>query len=814
MSHDHGAKDFRFGRFLLRPHERQLLDEGRRVALEPRAFDLLTTLVERAGQLVTKDELLASVWPGRVVEDGNLHVHVSSLRKVLGKDAVATVARHGYRFTGMVEVVGAQLVRPPVHASNLPQPLGSFIGREDDLLRLVPRLEQDRLVTLTGIGGCGKTRLAIKLAERVVASFPDGVCFVDLAQVAEPESVARAVASVLDVREESDRPMAETLTRHCFGRRMLIVLDNCEHLVAACASLVEDLLTAVCTLCVLATSRERLGVAGEWVVPVRALTIPPSGVELDAVALAEYESVRLFVERARQVAPEFVLGAGNTADVVKICRRLDGIPLALELAAALVKLLTVEQICARLDDRFRLLTGGSRTVARHQTLLATLTSSYASLTPDEQACFDRLSVFAGGWTLEAATALAGEADEIDMLNRLGALVDKSLVHVDRTVAGGPRYGMLETVREFAGENLEASGASEQTRERHLDHFAEFARNAQSHLFGDAMRQWLALLDADLPNLLAAHAWCDQASDGVHRGLELATNLRTYWLARGLFAFGQRVYEEALARKGGNPRAMQRGKALYALGQHHYVRGRLRDALAPTQEALSIAREHGDDEWVVYCLDRICLASSWLGDTVLAGECCAEELIVARRTGKPRLEGFALTAKGAICRAQGHFEAAAQAFEQALTVFDSGQDLHNRYNALVDVARASIALGARDRARETLAAAIRLVGDMGTTYRGHFALEAAARLAAACEDWRLAARLQGASDAVVDRMGGTRTWFDDPILAALHDRPVAMLEPGVYADAYDGGRGLALEAAFVEAAAWFEQAEVWDRPLRR
>ena len=809
MNRDPGARDFRFGSFLLRPRERQLLDDGRLVPLEPRAFDLLTTLVERAGELVTKDELLERIWPGRVVEDGNLHVHVSSLRKALGKNAIATVAGHGYRFTTMVDDVPAQDAFPGGHAHKLPQPLGSFVGREDDLLYLAGEFERARLITLSGIGGCGKTRLAIKLAERVAPSFPDGVFFVDLVPMAEPEHVARAVATALDVREEPDRPIAETLTRHCAGRRMLLVLDNCEHLVDACAMLAERLLSAASALCVLVTSRERLGVTGELVVAVRSLTMPPADAEQDMDALSGFESVRLFVERARQAAPEFVLAVGNASGVARICRRLDGIPLALELAAALVKLLTVEQICARLDDRFRLLTGGSRTVARHQTLVATLTSSYACLTPDEQRCFDRLSVFAGGWTLKAATAVAGQVDEIEMLKLHARLVDKSLVHVDRTVPDGPRYGMLETVRQFARERLEASGASVETRARHLAHFVEFARLAQSHLFGEAMRQWLVAIDADLPNLLAAHAFCDRTSDGVNRGIELATNLRGYWLARGLFALGQQVYEEALAREGGDPRAMQRGKLLYAFGQHHYVRGQLQDSLTPIKEALSIAQEHGDDEGAVYCLDKICLATTWLGDTVHGGEYCDQVLAAANRTGKPRLMGFAMMAKGGVCRAEGNFEVAAQAFEQALKLFDLEQDLNNRYNALVNVARTSIALGARDRARETLAAALRMVGEMGTIYRGHFALEATARLAAACEDWLLAARLQGAAEAAVDKMGGTRIWFDDPVLASLHEKPAAMLETGVYAAAYDRGHNLALEAALGEAIAWLGKPEVWD-----
>ena len=641
MTGDRHSGNFRFGAFLLQSRERRLLQDGVPVPLESRAFDLLATLVANAGSLVTKDELLERIWTGRVVEESNLHVHISALRKVLGKHAIATVPRHGYRFTVAVEGFAMPEAMPAEVRHNLPQPLASFVGREDDLAQLQVRLGEARLVTLSGIGGSGKTRLAIKLAERVAPSFRDGVWFVDLAPVADPERVARVVATSLGIREARDTPITETLVRHCGTRTMLLVLDNCEHVAAACASLVERLLTATTGLRVLATTRERLGLPGERVIPVRSLTMPPVDGALDAQALSGYESVRLFAERAREVAPEFVVGPGNAAVVAEVCRRLDGIPLALELAAALLELLSAEQIRERLDDRFRLLTGNTRAVARHRTLLATLTSSYA------------------------------------------------------------------------------------------------------------------------------------------------------------------------CRTGGDPRAMQRGKALYALGQHHYVRGRLLDALPPTQEALSIAREHGDDEFVVYCLDRICLASSWLGDTAQARAHAEEELVVATRTGNQRLMGFALSAQGGVCRAEGDFDASARAFESALALFDRGQDLNNRYNALVDVARVSIARGAHVRARDTLGRAIGLLGEMGTTYRGHYALDAAARLASACADWQRAARLQGASDSAVDAAGGTRTWFDDRVLASLHAQPAAMLDADAHAAAYDAGRGLPLETALAETSAWFADSRAWN-----
>ena len=803
MAGDRISGNFRFGDFLLEADEQRLLQRGVPVTLGRTTFDLLAALVARAGHLVTKDELIARIWAGRVVEEGNLHVHVSALRKVLGSAAIATEPRRGYRFTLAVEAVAAPAASVPPH--NLPQSLASFVGREDDLRNLAQRLAQSRLVTLSGIGGSGKTRLATRLALRVLPSFPDGVCFVDLAPVATGDRVAPAVAAALGVREERDRPVEQTLVRHCAGKRMLLVLDNCEHVVGSVAALVERLLTGTPSTCVLATSRERLGIPGEAAIAIRALTTPPADAVADAASLGQYESVRLFLDRAQQVAPEFGIDAGNASVVAEICRRLDGIPLAIELAAALLELLSIAQIRDRLDDRFRLLTGSARADVRHRTLLATLTSSHACLTDDEQRCFARLSVFTGGWTLAAAAAVAGDGDEMATLKLLGRLVDKSLVQVDRAGADGPRYRMLETVRQFAGDMLAAAHAGAQTRERHLTYYSAFARTAQSHLFGDEMRVWHARLDVELPNLLAACAWCDHASDGATRGLELAANLRSYWLGRGLFGYGERVFRDALARPGGDPRSMARGRALHAFGQHCYVSGRLRDALPPTQEALSIAREHGDDELAVLSLDRICLASSWLGDTATARGHADEELRIATRTGKPRLMAFALSAQGGVCRAEGDLEGAAGAFESALAVFTEVKDANNRYNALVDVARVAIARGALPRARETLAQALAFVVDMGTPYRGHFALEAAARLASARGDWARAARLQGASDSAVDAAGGTRTWFDDRVLASLHAKPAQMLAADAHAAAYGEGRALPLAAALAEASAWLGDA---------
>jgi predicted ATPase/DNA-binding winged helix-turn-helix (wHTH) protein len=414
---------YRFGRFELRPNERLLLTDGRPVELGHRAFEVLLTLVERAGQLVTKDELLDLVWPGLVVEENNLQVQVSALRKILGATTIATAPGRGYRFTAEL-VPDKELSSPPVaQRHNLPQQLTRFIGHEEDIEEYAALLDHTRLLTLTGIGGCGKSRFAIQLAERVLPAFPDGVWYVDLAPLLDAERVVLTVATVLGVREEKERPIVATLCERLAGQHTLLVLDNCEHLVAACGALVQRVILSCPGVRVMAASREGFGIPGERTVTVRSLSFPPPGSKHELRALEACEAVRLFVDRAQLSVPRFVLGPESANVVGEICRRLDGIPLAIELAAARVKVLSVEEIRARLDDRFRLLTGGSKAaLGRQQTLLATIQWSYDHLAPDQQQLLRRLSVFVGGWTLEGAVRVVGaQWDDYAVLDVLGRL---------------------------------------------------------------------------------------------------------------------------------------------------------------------------------------------------------------------------------------------------------------------------------------------------------------------------------------------------------------------------------------------------------
>jgi predicted ATPase len=569
-----------------------------------------------------------------------------------GTPALTTQGRAALEATVM-ESVGRETAFP----NNLPETLTSFVGREAEVEAVADALARSRLVTLKGPGGIGKTRLALRIASRVMRAFPDGVWLAELASVSDPALVPAAVATALGTREEGAEEMPARLATELRSKRLLLVLDNCEHVADASAGLVGALLRASPGLRVLATSREVLGVQGESVWDVPPLGLPAAG---DAGEI-DCEAVRLFAERARVSRPTFAMTEQVAPAVAAICRKLDGIPLAIELAAARTKLLSVEQISAKLEDRFRLLAGpGRASAARQRTLRATVDWSYELLDETEASLLRRLSVFAGGWALEAAEAIcspesrvepAGDAAESDMdptrhsgafqagsarrlpsevLRHLERLVDKSFVVAGET-GDVARYRMLETIREYSREKLSASGEEWRVAEAHRDWYLALAERARGELEGAKQARWLRMLGLEHDNLRAALRWSLRDERDGEAGLRFVAALYRFWMSRGHLSEARHWGEAAFALADGAAPAL-RGDAWFALAVVSVYQTDFERAAREMDECLALRRMLGDEAGVVAALSRRALVANQLGEYAVAQTVLEEALPLARRIG--------------------------------------------------------------------------------------------------------------------------------------------------------------------------------------
>ncbi|MBK8780702.1 MAG: protein kinase, partial [Anaerolineales bacterium] len=494
----------------------------------------------------------------------------------------------------------------PKSRNNLPTNLSKFIGREKEIAEVNGALSEYRLVTLTGSGGVGKTRLSLQVATELLDQFPNGTWFVELAPITDPDLIPQVILTAADMQTQQGRSALDSLTDFLREKTSLLVLDNCEHLIEACAKLADTLLNAAPNLKILASSREALGVKGEQAWHVPSLSIPDLKHLPAAEQLSQYEAVRLFMDRAVLAQPHFAVTNENANAVAQICSRLDGIPLAIELAAARIKVLKAEQIAERLNDRFRLLTGGSRTaLPRQQTLRALIDWSYDLLAENEKLLLRRLAVFMGGWTLEAAEQVCsdGQLHAEDVLDLLIHLVDKSLVVVDEQPAH-LRYRMLETVRQYAREKLLESGEGEKLHTQHLVYFLKFAEEAEPHLFRAEQIEWLDRLELDDDNLRAALDWAvdDPQNHPPEAALRLCNALWFFWFVRGYWSYGQEWLERALSKPSQSRATVARGQAL-----GHFVYLAWADGLdsqvleLPLEESLEIGNVLRDRQDVAYAL---------------------------------------------------------------------------------------------------------------------------------------------------------------------------------------------------------------------
>ncbi len=589
---------------------------------------------------------------------------------------------------------------PRGQSTSLPTTLTSFIGRDNDRVEVERLVASSRMVTLLGVGGLGKTRLALAVAERLGASSAVPVIFVDLAPVRSGSLVSQALLAAMGLDERGDRSVIERVVSYLGDRAHLLVLDNCEHVAQDSAELAQNLLRACVGTRVLATSREVLGVPGEVVWRVRPLSLPPKGETSPTLQdLAELESVRLFVDRARQVRQDFALDEMTARPLAHICQRLDGIPLALELAAVRLRMFSLEQIADGMDSQMRLLGGGSRLAAtRQQTLRGTFDWSHGLLTHAEQALFRRLSVFAGGHTLDAAEFVGSGVDvpRESVLDHLAALVDKSLV---LAVVDGdqPGYRMLEPVREYAAEQLEAADETSAIRRLHRDYFLELAERARRELFGGEQRIWFARLEKGRDNLRAALHWSRDEPDGGEAELRLSAALGAFWFVSGPASEGQYWLNHAIARSGSQNNSALAAALMWAAQLANFS-GDPRGGLQLAERAVVVARHLGDQAALARALEIVGFALGELGDLNGALTVLLEAVDIARAMGSNRRIGNALHALARVTEDSGDPRSAERLYWDALEALRHADEKWRRFEVMFDLGRLAIETGDLDAAR--------------------------------------------------------------------------------------------------------------------
>jgi non-specific serine/threonine protein kinase len=728
----------------------------------------------------------------------------------------------------------------PTKATNLPRQLTSFIGREGEMSRVKAALAASPLVTLTGAGGVGKTRLAVQVALDLLPELPDGAWLVDLASLSDAERVPHAVAAALGIREHPGRAVADVLLEFLRSKALLLLLDNCEHLLGAAAVLADQLLRECPRLRILVTSREGFGVSGETLQVIAPLAVPPPEATLSLDQLLRFEAVRLFASRAIDLSPGFTVTERNAGAVAEVCRRLDGIPLALELAAGRIRAMTVEEIAGRLDDRFRLLTGGSRTaLPRHQTLRGVLDWSHQLLSDAERVLLRRLSVFAGGFTLDAAEHVCvGQGLEAgEMLDLLIQLVGRSLAVFEDTERRSG-YRLLETIRQYAQERLLESGETDQLRAAHLAYFRALAEQSEDALRGPTQREWLDRLDAESDNLEGALQWSlerPQRPERVEAGARLAGSVWWYWLMRDQLAYGRQWLETLLAAGTGiSPAA--RAKCLMGLGAYAWRLDDYRQAWEALDEGLTLGRQLGDGRVAGYALHfRAHIEEAWghVGQAVSTHE---ESLAAFQELGgwelaksyyclgnalrkqgdlkraKPMLEkslelfrdfgevwglSHTLRGLGVVARSEGDRSRAIALFEESLLVSNETGDTSGTAAAQLLLGNMARREGHHARATSLYRESLTTVKTIGDRQGAAMCLAALSRVALAEGRPARAARLLGSAERLLEVIG----WTFPPGERAGHDRAVAAVRDALGSEEYERVSGLGALMTLDQAVAY-------------
>jgi predicted ATPase/class 3 adenylate cyclase len=700
------------------------------------------------------------------------------------------------------------------YRTNLPFQPTPLVGREREVGEIVDRVrsEEVRLLTLTGPGGTGKTRLALQAGADLLEGFDDGVFFIDLATITDPAQVPSAIAGPLGLKESAEQPLLETLKSHLQEKHLLLILDNFEQVLDG-APIVAELLATCDKLKVLATSRIPLRLYGEQEYPVPPLAAPDPRVLPPLKALTQYGAVRLFVERARAIKPEFAVTNESAPAVAEICARLDGLPLAIELAAARVRVLPPQKMLQRLGDRLKLLRGGARDLpTRQQTLRGTIDWSHDLLNEEEKALFARLSVFAGGRTLEAIEEICDSEGDLDALEGVESFVEKSLLRQGEESNGAPRFVMLETVHEYAREKLQESGEAEGVKKRHAEYFLALAEEGESSLRGPEAATWLERLEAEHDNLRAALSWSLAQEEEVELGLRLAGALWRFWYLRGYYSEGRRWLENALAVDGRSSAARlkalkavgwladdqgdidraveaaeeglrlsaeaetQKGAAapfLRILGSAAYVRRDYERATQLFEESLALSHEVGDEHGVASSLHQLGNVLSDKGDYQRAKAFYEEGLIQFRRLGNTAALARYLVSMGSEFLLQGDHERGARLNEEATELYRRLGSKGGLQYALDNLGWAALMCGDYERAKGLYEESLTLCKEQGDKLVASESLEGLACAAGVEEEVERAARLFGAGEALRQTVGYQHTSRDralrEPYLTAARSR---------------------------------------------
>ncbi|MBI1353749.1 MAG: AAA family ATPase [Acidobacteria bacterium] len=710
------ARTIRFGLFEVNLGAGELRRRGVRIRLQEQPFRILEALLEKPGRVVTRDELRRRLWPedARTDLDQRLATAVNKLREALGDSAsnpsyVETVPRQGYRFLAAIggDAPGdAAARRKPARlelAAPPPAPMSTFVGRERELAEAAGLLVDARLLTITGPGGAGKTRLAIELARKVQDRFSDGVLFVPLASTASAAQVMGDLGRALGLPTAAPEQLLHQLHEALGRRRALLILDNFEHLLEA-AGLVSDLLSRSASLKVLVTSRAPLRLLGEQEYPLEPLTAP----SLDArspESLQGNPAVQLFVDRAQAVDPDFRVDLNNASAVARLCHGLDGLPLAIELAAARVRLFSPAALADRLCRRLEVLGGGNRDLPeRQRTLRRAIEWSYDLLSEPARAVLRRLAVFDGGMTLDAAQALcSGLADcELDALDALTSLSDQNMVQRCSGPDEEVRFTMLESIRAFGLDRLAAEGEGPQVRRLHAEYFLRVAQEAQPHLTGPRQGEWFDRLDADHANFRAALEWAGAPQGEPLLGVRLGAALWRYWIVRGRLYEGRPLLEALLARPADGQPVEPRMDALYAIGSLCHYQGELDQARSALSECVDLARGTSDLRRQAAALSGL----GWVHCLTSEFDACLELSEQARQlfdqVGDPRGAAVALNNCGWAANYCGDYPAGRSYHERSLALRREIGDVRGIGFTLATWAWAERQRGDYDRAEELLA----------------------------------------------------------------------------------------------------------------